>query len=265
LSGAGFSIALKREIFQPASYANNKEDFDSFEGTEMIIKRICALFGDKPDENYQKAVKQGATKSMRGLSRYLTTWIVTPAKWEVVRSIASRLSYPQDYLRINMENIQLALSWMVGATEIPLTAPMHASGLGQSSMTALALSAFGPSAPSPIVPGAPKLQLTPKAPPKFNKTLVFRTTTLENAIADWNEIAAKGYTYNGPEILSARYQFVAVKGEAERDKWFSTMHGYHLWYKAAQDKGISDVVGHTEKGEEAGGVVIGAEVNYDGF
>jgi hypothetical protein len=265
LSGSGFSIALRREIFRPASYANNKMDFDSFEGTEAIIKRILTMFGGKAEEKFKKATDTGAFISMRGLALYLSSWVVKPEQWETIRALASKLSYPQEYLRINMENIQLVISWMKREVAIPISAPMHSSGLGQTSTIALALSAFGPSAPSPIVPGAPKLQLTPKAPPKFNKTLVFRTTTLENAIADWNDTAEKGYVYNGPENLSARYQFVSVKGDLERDKWFSALHGYHLWHVSirAQDKG--SVVEHIEPDIGSGGVFLGAEVNFDNF
>jgi hypothetical protein len=265
LSGAGYSIALRRELLRPTSYANNKGDFDSFEGTNMIVKKIVMLFGEKPDENYQKAVKFGALKSMRGLSRYLATWVVTPTRWVAIRTLAARLSYPQEYLRINMDNIQLVLGWMVGEKEIPIDTPMHSSGLGQTSTIALALSAFGPSAPSPTVPGAPKLALTPKVPPKFNRTLVFRTTTLENAISDWNEVASKGFTYNGPEQLSARYQFVTIKGEVERDRWFSVMHQYHTWYSASQQGKENKVVEHIDV-DDAGGVSIGKDgVNFDGF
>lgn len=265
LSGAGFSVALRREVFRPATFANNKQDFDSFEGTEAIVKRIVALFPDKDNDQYKKAVSLGASTSMRGLAAYLQCWNIAPAKWDVIRALAAKISYPQEYLRINMENIQLVIGWMMGKTDISKMIPMHSSGLGQSSLAALSLSAFGPSAPSPIVPGAQKLQLTPKAPPKFNKTLVFRTTTLENAISDWNDVGDKGFTYNGPDNLSARYQYVSVKGEQEREKWFTVMHEFHTWCKEVKAKNQDSGVTRLDEDDIGGGASLGTEVDLSGF
>jgi len=266
LSGAGFSVALRGDVLRPTDHVNNTEDFEHFEGTDAILRKITDLFGttEKHAAQFKKAKTMGADKSCRGLHNYLKTWVIEPSKWEQIRIMAAKIRYPQEFLRINMENIQLVLTWVKGEP-IPTEIPMHVSGLGRMTNLELALSAFGPSAPSPVIPGAPKLALTPKPPPKFSKPLVFRTTSLENAISDWREIGTKGFTYNGPTNLSGRYQHVAIKGEAERDRWFEVMNGYYTWCKA-QAPGMSDVVGNTiDESEDFGGVLVDDGVDMSGF
>jgi hypothetical protein len=265
LSGAGMSIALRGEILRPTSHANNTSDFDLFEGTEAILRRITDLFGtdDKHDAQFAKAKSMKAHLSCRALNNYLKTWITDEQRLEQVRALASKIRYPQEYLRINMDTIQLVITWIKGAA-IPIDMPMHPMALGKSSTLELSLSAFGPSAPSPVIPGAPKLQLTPKPPAKFSKPLVFRTTSLENAISDWVEVGKTGFVYNGPTNLSGRYQHVVIRGEGERDRWFSIMNGFHVWSKQ-QASTDSEVVGNTVDEVDEGGVVLIDRVDISGF
>jgi hypothetical protein len=266
LSGSGYSVALRGEIFRPTGHANNSEDFSAFDGPEEILRKICGMFTEGVDEAYQKLMTKKGHLSMRGLQVYLNTWVISPAKWSTIRSLASRLSYPQEFLRINMENIRLVLSWIKGEAPIPITAPMHSYGLGKTSLFELSLSAFGPNAPSPSIPGAPKVQLTDKMPANFSKPLTFRTTALENAIADWVEVGLKGFTYNGPERLSGRYQYVSVRGDEERKGWFEALHGYHVWYKSEGKKMSGEVVENPDDETASGGISLGEQsVNLDGF
>jgi hypothetical protein len=264
LSGAGYSVGLKGEILRPTSYTANQEDFDVFDGTEAILRKIAGTFQGDKDENYKKLIQKKGNISMRGLQQYLDTWVMTPEKWERIRTMASFLVYPQEYYRINMDNIRLVLSWIKGEP-IPLTAPMHSHGLGKTSIYERAFSAFGPNAPSPMIPGAPKIQLTEKPPNNFSKGISFRTTALENAISEWKECGAKGYTYNGADRLSAKYQYVPVKGDAERKVWFDTMHSFHLWCKSTSAGMLGEVVAN-EDDNGSGGVSVGDQsVQFEGF
>lgn len=264
LSGSGYSVALRGDVFRPTSYDNNKEDFGCFEGNEAILEKIARVNSTEPEKAVQKMKTFKGDKSMRGLQKYLDSWVQTPQKYDQIRHLAARLHYPQEFLRINMENIRLVLSWIKG-TPIPVEAPMHAYGLGRTSTYELALSAFGPNAPSPLIPGAPKIQLSEKMPSSFNKTLAFRTTLLENAIGDWKEVGLKGFTYNGPERLSARYQYVQVKGDADRKGWFEAMYGFHIWFKDIGAKMSGEVVTNDDE-EGSGGISLGdVSIQFDGF
>lgn len=268
LSGAGFSLALNKELMRPVPYTSNKEDFGVFEGNDAILDKILEVFGikDWTDKAGRPAMKaKGAYDSMRGLNRWLETRVQTVERLEKARTLAAYLSYPQEFLRINMENIQLVLSWIMGEKPIPIDAPMHSHGLAKLSQFELALSAFGPSAPSPSIPGAPKIQFSERQPDKFNKVLAFRTTSLETAISDWKEVGIAGFTYNGPDRLSARYQYVALRGEEERRLWFSSMSKYHKWCKDNSKKMDSEVVGG-EAEIESGGVSLGdRSIQFEGF
>lgn len=265
LAGAGFSVALRGEVYRPTTYENNQGDFDCFEGMEAILRQVIRVNTEKVDDGYEKLQKVQGTKCMRGLQKYLDTWVQTPEKMDRIRHLAARLTYPQEFLRINIENIRLVISWIKG-TPIPVSTPMHAYGLGRTTTYELALSAFGPNAPSPLIPGAPKIQLSDKIPSGFNKVLAFRTTLLENAIADWKEVGMRGFTYNGPERLSARYQYVSVRGEEDKKQWFSLLHGFHLWFKDVGSKMSGNVVEIADEDEVSGGVSIGERsIQFEGF
>jgi len=236
LSGAGYSVALRSELFRPTTYENNKEDFDCFDSTDALLMKILGVLTADKTKEVTKKIRKMAEESMRGLDAYLKGWVLTIEKLEKIRTLAARIRYPQEFLRINMENIQLALSWLKDGVNPPMDIPMHAYALGRTSRIELVFSAFGPTAPSPNIPGSQKIQVTPKVPANFNKLLAFRTTSLETAISDWKEFGDKGFVYNGPDRLSGRYQYVQVRGEADKDAWFSVLSGYHVWFQAEQRK-----------------------------
>jgi hypothetical protein len=262
LSGSGYSVALKGDLYRPVSYDNNEADFDCFDSMQTLMVSIAKKAGFTPDEFAPHLEK--AMYSMRGLDFALKKKIITVSKLEAVRTLAARLRYPQEYLRINMDNIQLAVTLLKDGKEPHQDIPMHSSALGRRSQLELVLSAFGPTAPSPNIPGSSRLPVTPKPPPNFNKMLAFRTTSLETAISDWKDFGERGIVYNGPERLSGRYQYIQVRGEAERDKWFSTLNSYHVWYLAEQRKGLDSAVVDIDFDETVeGGVLLGLEAAID--
>lgn len=233
LSGAGYSVALRGDLFRPSSHADNTAEFDCFDSTESILMKIlavCAPSKHKEEEQIAK-IKRMASFSMRGLAEYLDSWIIRGDTWETIRILAARIRYPQEYFRINMDNIERVIMWLHEGKDPDKTVPMHANCLGNRSRLASCLAAFGPSAPSPNIPGAQRLSITPKVPIGFNKLLAFRTTSLEVAISDWKELGEKGFVYNGPDRLSGRYQYVQVRGEDERERWFKAMSTYCMWHR----------------------------------
>jgi hypothetical protein len=265
LSGSGYSLAIRGEIFRPVSYTKNQGDFDHFESTDAVLKRILGIVTDDVDDEWDDMKDQGVEESMRKLNKYLTNkWTVTADNLELIRVEASKIHYPQEYLRINMENIRLVLTW-VRKGEVPDSMAMHSNGLGKPDILSSALSVFGPAVPSPEIPGAPKVQLSSKPPAKFSKTLVFRSTTLETAVADWVEMAKSGVTHNGPDRLNARYQYVTVKGEAERESWFNVLHQYSEWYKAKQKESLQNTNVEMDVGLADGGVAVELGVDMAGF
>lgn len=268
LSGSGYSVALRAELLRPTSYENNKQDFDCFDSTDSLLKKILELVaGVKAKEKVQqeRIWKMGSV-SMRGLNAWLKTWILSRETIEKIRLIASRIRYPQEFLRINMTNIELALSWLKEGSDVDIEVPMHSHGLGRTAAIESIFSAFGPNAPSPIIPGSQRISVTPKPPNGFNKVLAFRTTTLETAIADWKKFGDEGFVYNGPDRLSGRYQYVQVRGEDDRSKWFSVLNGYHAWYKTEQRKNMDNSVVENEETEGVSISVGGTEgLDLSGF
>jgi len=263
LSGSGFSIALKGELHRPTTFLNNQEDFDCFDSMNSILTKIGGKLGIADDaKRMDNLLKTGCT-SMRALGNVLKTRIITVSLLEEIRTLAARLKYPQEYLRINMESIQWALSSIASGTEPKLDIPMHATALGRTSVIELVLAAFGPTAPSPTIPGAQRLVITPKPPATFNKVLAFRTTTLETAVSDWKEFGEKGIVYNGPDRLSSRYQYTQVRGEAERELWFAALSEFHQWYKRKGNSALSGAVVEVDEDDDIGGALLMLETGPD--
>lgn len=262
LSGSGFSIALKGELYRPTTYENNQTDFDCFDGTDALLSKVAALMGITKAEDLELMYKMSAP-SMRGLNSALKKRILSVSQLEKIRTVAARIRYPQDFLRINMTSIQQVLTFLKDGREPPLSFPMHASALGRTSAVELIFSAFGPTAPSPNIPGSSRISVTPRMPANFNKVLAFRTTTLETAISDWKEFGERGILYNGPDRLSGRYQYVQVRGEEERQEWFNVLNGYHVWYKREQMAGLSGEVVDIDGDEADDGVLLGLEAAID--
>lgn len=263
LSGSGFSVALKSELHRPTTFSNNTEDFDCFDSMNSLLAKIGAKMGIATDEKAMTLLYGKGSLSMRELNNRLKTRIISIPTLGEIRTLAARIRYPQEFLRINMTNIQWALTSIASGKEVDSLVPMHASALGRTSVIELVLSAFGPTAPSPTIPGAQKISITPKPPPAFNKVLAFRTTTLETAVSDWKDFGEKGILYNGPDRLSSRYQYTQVRGEEERLAWFATLNQFHVWYKAKETQDLTGNVVAVDDDDDIGGALLNLESGPD--
>jgi hypothetical protein len=229
LSGHGYSVAIGRELVKPEAY--KLSEMEVFQSNESVLRQI---FKDVMGANEETTVKlvQTARVSMRGLEQALRMRNYDRGIMARIKTLAAKLRYPQPYLKINSENIEWFMEAVRSSKELSVETPMHFEALEAPSIMMSALSAFGPSPPSPIIPGARTILFgnTETIPKDLTKPLAYRLTNLKTAAAEWEEVLRTKKTQNAPNQLSSRYQYVAVRGEDERGTWYREMVRFIKWW-----------------------------------
>lgn len=222
LSGAHFSIGLRGSLVLPQTYAENKPEFDGFSSHESnLSKFVMEVAGsDADEEDVELALSSNTMRELHStvMSKFSVDFVNDDL------SNLKKLRFPQAYLTINMQNVS-SVCEQIMTGEFATDLPMHYSAFGSNDPFKLGLAAFGPSPPSPNIPGAPKIKFSGKVPTDKDlpRLLVFRKCALDIAVSDWKECLETGYVGNNPPNLNARYANVKVSGLEDKRSWYQLL------------------------------------------
>lgn len=223
LSGAHFALGLRGKLIRPVSFSDNGDDISTLGSHESVLSQIAALITSEAPK--QSKWKKGCT-SMAALHDQLKLYIISPSVLENIRSLLPGLHFKESPLRVSVENVKSVLECIVDNEMPKKTDYIHYLAVGMNDVFTQQLSRFGPLVPSPMIPGCPRISLhnIPQTLPQGQ--LAYRLTSLSSAISDWKDIVESKVTSNSPTRLNARYQHFVVRGNKEKEEWFSSVVGF---------------------------------------
>lgn len=169
LLGEGFSIVAQDGEFLPVSAEEVREQLSKVSFHDNALSEICTILSQcKLSNNKRKSVKPKDLSCNRALYKECQGRQVSMEEREAIMKLANDLSFPERFHRPTVENITSALKiYIRNDGNHPDDAPMYiGSGLlFETDETFLALSVFGPTAPSFYTVGGEKKDIPPPGKP----------------------------------------------------------------------------------------------------
>lgn len=169
LLGEGFSIVAQGTEFLPNTPEAVRDQLSKISFHDNALAEICTILSlCKLENNKRKSVKPKDIVNNQTLYRECRLRQVSNDEKESIMKLANDLSFPERYHRPTVENIVGALKIYVdNAGQHPRGSPMYiGSGLlFETEETFLALSVFGPTAPSFFTVGGEKKDIPPPGKP----------------------------------------------------------------------------------------------------
>lgn len=263
LSGAGFSIALGKQIFRPDNYQTCKQETSVYSENSALVTELITLLEtiDVSTESSDE-VKKAAKISVRSIRKTLDDlYSFGPETQKEICKIVSRLRFSQVYRVSNAQNMIWMMQGIQQGDEPDIHEPMYPMDMFCTDIMISHLSAFGPNTPSPNLPGAPIMKLQNKLPDKFNKVLGIRLVDATTAQSEWRKSLSSGQITNGVENLSAKFEHSTISGKEMKETWFDTLVKTSEWYK---QEGLKNVkIGQNVQGESDDSVVINVGEGFD--
>jgi hypothetical protein len=254
LSGAGFSVGMGKDVHRPDTYAKSFMELGCYGTNDTIIEEIAAAVGLDTDSEDLPEFRLHARKGVRSLSKWIRdNRTFGPTELEAATKLTMQLRTNIPYRVPNVAGLKWAIDGIKSGEEPDESEPMYPMAMFNVDIFSLYLSAFGPLAPSPEMPGGSLMKLTSdgRLPEKFNKVLAMRLVTMETAIVEWRAALSSGVIHNGFTNLSAPYEYSTITGKDAKQNWFSYLCEFSKWYKAQvvpSDKNSGIVAPTTDAG-----------------
>jgi len=165
LLGEGFSVIAQGSEFTPVSSDQVREHLSKISFHTNALSEICTMLSAcKLNNGKRKTVNPSDIANNKGLYRECKMRKTTDQEKEDVMKLANDLSFPERYWKPSVENISRALKVYCDNGGVhEEEAPMYVGSglLFETSETFLALSVFGPTAPSFFTVGGEKKDIPP--------------------------------------------------------------------------------------------------------
>jgi len=180
---------INRLTYGPVSSAALNEAISSSNSHTIALKQICEIAG----------IQSVEVTGMRTLAQTLLALDMRESDIKVVREKAKYLNFSNKQWDFSKERITECLHLLSNPLiNIPSDTPMHYSALFSHDRDLLVLSAFGPNAPTFVMPNCRVFSLTNRIHDKDISKICVRLVSLTEAVHDIKHIRTSKSFSNNP-------------------------------------------------------------------
>jgi hypothetical protein len=154
--GMGWTGFVNGQMFEALDAADFKEELQSIATHQQVLEAIRSILGGTANGK--------AIDGMMDLHTLVQKAKLESTDLERVRSLAASLRFPQKVLPASVDNLVRMVRYISGNEALPIKYPVGSDALGSKDRVTVALSGFGRTCPSFLVPGGTMLDLTKDMP-----------------------------------------------------------------------------------------------------
>jgi protein associated with RNAse G/E len=207
--GEGFSITVCGIEYKPI-VSTELRRLIAESGTNIAILREIAQ--QCHDDDVMRC------NTMRELSQLLRTKQLSEIDKKNLLDKVKHLDFGESFWGVNVTSISKSFDY-IGNPEAPIETgePMHYSAVFYTSRIQEVLSAYGPMAPSFMIPASRVIKLTAKT--EMPELLVVRIVVLSTAVFDWNKMLETKSITNNPSNLGRNNANRPFRGDDKSTLW----------------------------------------------
>lgn len=208
--GAGYTMHLCGRTYMAIPYAELQEEVRDGSMHTLALSTINdAVAG-------LNLADLGTITTMRELSEIVKEEALDDFQRQTIVKAAHNLTYATGYWSTSASNVVKMMEFLSSDTEIDVDVPMHPAYLFTADRIESVLSAFGHSAPSFMILGGKRINVTDKSPPR---TFGIRTVAITTAIADMKYVRENNMITNDKTNLSRKHGDSTLTSTVKTNTW----------------------------------------------